>query len=482
MPFIQILKKKVNLRAHLFLFILIWLLPFGVKAQVRQIFAYWKNLQPDSVSQALEVHKEALSDEQFWLLKTLNNSSHCLIDFNDDSFHNFIEQEAELQDYQTSNALQAFAKWQRALLHLNRGEEWNAAWQLLQSYKLSKKAWESDSANTFTQMVYGLHLVTFGVIPDKYSLILKLTGTNGDVSLGLRYMKEVMISGDAICQTLSRYLVMFTKVYLLEESMGAEPFDNWGHSFVDYFVAAQCLSKQHMGESALYKMQMAYTYIHEKNDFPGFHYSLGELYLWKGDYTRAILEYDRFLKLRNTGNFVKDIYFKISLCYWLKGNIEMYAKYLHLAQKNGSVETEVDKNASYYLQMAEWPHRKLFMARFAYDGGYYTTALQQIDEIDLSALNEVEKTEYWYRKARILQAKQYTNEALEAFDTCILQQPKDANLYFAPNAWLQKGYIYFQRNQKEEARTCFEKVPTYTGHPYSYSLKHKAEIALKNME
>lgn len=474
----MICKVKVNLWVHLFLWCACCLPPVVLTAQSPDVLKHWQNLQLRNMSDEIEQNATNWPRERYWQYRLLHAGTLALLHPSEKHYENFNLVRADFNREEVDAALESFAKLEGALLELADGSEWSGFWQLLQSYKLARKAYEDNNASDLAQLMYGLHLVIFGVVPDKYQWLMRITGTTGDVVTGTKMLKGALNANNVTVSVLAEYALLLTQVYLLEKTPDRS-LSLSDDTFMDRYLAAQCYSKMHEGSMALEEMQKARAFLSDENQFASFYYTLGELYLWKGDYARAIIAYHDFLKLRSQGKYVKDVYFKIALCHWFREESKEMDRYIALAKEYGGTQTEADKNADYYLKTDKWPARKLFEARFAFDGGYFTSALQKLKQLDINNLSDKDQVEYWYRLGRLHQATEKYEQAVGAFRKCIDLQGDTQGLYFAPNSWLQMGYIYRENNEEEKAIECFEQVLTYKDHPYAYSLQRKANIALK---
>ena len=58
----------------------------------------------------------------------------------------------------------------------------------------------------------------------------------------------------------------------------------------------------------------------------------------------------------------------------------------------------------------------------------------------------------------------------------------DAEYYFAPNAALQLGYIYQEKENYVNAEKYFRKALSYPSHEYKNSIDHKAKAALASLK
>ena len=129
-------------------------------------------------------------------------------------------------------------------------------------------------------------------------------------------------------------------------------------------------------------------------------------------------------------------------------------------------------------------HPVLLEARLLYDGGYYDQALDRIQSIkfpdDFS--NTDNNVEYWYRKARILQA---LNKDIISIQLCFQKSynyGKDSKAsYFAPMSALQLALLYEKTGDIEKSILYFKECLDIKDFDYQRGIHHKASIGLERV-
>jgi TolA-binding protein len=79
-------------------------------------------------------------------------------------------------------------------------------------------------------------------------------------------------------------------------------------------------------------------------------YLRAEALLQKGEYQKAIAAYQKFQKGYKSSSYLKDSYYKISLCYWLMGDEQQAKSFFEKAKVSGKANAEPDKYAAKQLE------------------------------------------------------------------------------------------------------------------------------------
>lgn len=209
-------------------------------------------------------------------------------------------------------------------------------------------------------------------------------------------------------------------------------------------------------------------------------YMIAEALLYRGDYKQANQYYDRFLNAFKGDNYVKDSWYKKSLCYWILGDEQKARSYMAKVEEAGSNKTEADRYADHMADNVHWPDRNLLKARLYYDGGFYDKAEQLLDKLEVSDFETQEdQTELAYRKARLHQALGRTELARKRYLECVSLGKNLSDNYLPPNACLQIARMYQSKGRQEEARQYAKKVLEYKDYPYQNSISDKAKKILR---
>ena len=211
-------------------------------------------------------------------------------------------------------------------------------------------------------------------------------------------------------------------------------------------------------------------------------YLRGEALLQRGDYMPAIQGYQKFLKGYKSQSYKKDSYYKISLCYYLMGNMENAKKNFEIAKRTGKTTADPDKYAAAMLEDNSFPNAKILKLRFYTDGGYYKEAKEVLNNITSADLTTPkDKTEFLYRKGRLAHKTEDINAA-KVFYKQTIDMAAQEPWYFAPNASLQLGYIYQAQGDYASARKYFELALSYKRYEYKNGIDSRAKSALEQLK
>src|SRR5258708_36733584 len=149
-----------------------------------------------------------------------------------------------------------------------------------------------------------------------------------------------------------------------------------------------------------------------------------------------------------------------------------------LVLRNGSAESDADKQALKEARGGEWPNKVLLQSRLLSDGGYFGEALKCLQGLSSSDLSlPEEKCELAYRLGRIYDGLDRGDEAIAAYLTTI-KTGETLKEYYAARAALRTGYIYEQRGDKDRAVAFFEKCLSLKDHDYKNSLDQRAKAGI----
>jgi len=381
--------------------------------------------------------------------------------------------------------LRADLNLQRGFNYLNLGQEVNAVLSIRQAYNLAGECLKKYPHFLPIKKTYGVLQVMVGSVPDKYHWFMSLLGMKGSVRIGQKQLEELKNSESSL--SYEGGLLYYTIKGFINQQ-----FDEASRGLIDIlkkepenrllnFMAINMLMKNAQSEEAsrlivnLDKNQVGLpvTYIE---------YLRAEIQLQKGDYAGAIHSYQRFIASYKSLSFKKDATYKISLCYYLLGKQPLANEFFQKARETGRDVAEPDRHAAYQLLETQWPNPKILKIRFYTDGGYYKEAkalIQTVTPADLKLPRD--KTEYFYRKARLAHR---TGElsAAKIFYQQTIDMTGNNNWYFAPNSALQLGYIAQQQGDQVSARKYFEKVLSYRKHEYKGTVDGKAKSALESLK
>ncbi len=392
-------------------------------------------------------------------------------------------------DDQTESAETLFLKaelnLQRGFNFLNLGQELNAVWAIRTAYQHTQDCQKKYPGFVPIKKTSGVIQVMIGSVPDKYSWFMSLLGMKGSVQAGQNQLQDLRTSTSSL--NVEATILYFTIKGLINQQheeatqgilqiLEEQPFNR-----LTLFLGVNMLMKNSQSEQAL---KLIKTLDEHPEGLPMFYidYLRGEILLQKGDYTKSIAAYKKFIANYKSTNFKKDSYYKIALCYWLQNRKEDANRYFEIAKKTGKEVAEPDRYAGAQLKENIFPNAKLLKVRLYTDGGYFEEAnkvLKSITEGDLKT--EKEKAEFNYRKARLADKMGDTFTA-KLYYTRTVSLSGTNPWYFAPNSALQLGYLAKVDNDYINARRYFELALSYKNHAYKSSIDGKAKSALNQLQ
>jgi tetratricopeptide (TPR) repeat protein len=175
---------------------------------------------------------------------------------------------------------------------------------------------------------------------------------------------------------------------------------------------------------------------------------------------------------------VKDVYQKLSWCYYLQGNMPAAEEARKAILKKGSTDSDADKQALKEARAGKWPNTLLLRARLLSDGGYANEAarlLQGKSEDDFA--KDEDKLEFAYRVARIYDDLGREEDAIRSYLIAI-RLGETRPEYFAARAALQLGQLYEKKGQKSIAITYYQRCLDMEDHEYKNSLDQRAKSGI----
>lgn len=381
--------------------------------------------------------------------------------------------------------MQAELNLQRGFNFLNLGQEFNAVWAIRNAYNFTQECIRKYPDFIPIKKTSGVIEVMIGSVPDKYHWFMSLLGMKGSVITGQKQLEQLRTSGSSL--SIEATILYFTIKGLINQQ-----FEEAANGFqtllqttpqnrLIIFLAVNMLVKNSQSEEAL---KLIHDLDQQTGGLPMYYieYLRAEIYLQRGDYTKAIPAYQRFITQYKSENFKKDAYYKISLAYWLQGKTDLAKANFEKAKITGRAVAEPDHHADAQLKESSFPNPKILKVRLYTDGGYFHEArevFQSITPPDL--VTKKEQVEYYYRKARLAH-KTRELSAARMFYQQTIDMTGVNTWYFAPNSALQLGYIAQEGHDKATAKKYFELALSYKKHEYKNSIDGKAKSGLEQLK
>lgn len=376
--------------------------------------------------------------------------------------------------------LKAEARLQWGLIKLKYGEEFSAFWSIRQAFSLAKTTSEDFPGYLPIYKALGLLNAMLGLVPEKYVWVLSLFGMQGNLDTGLKelykvalYDKDFSLEAHLILAMMQGYLLGDHEKSVAEMQLVYER----KKSILTNYLFALLLMKNSESSKA---MEVIY-HTENKNLFPYFNYLNGEILLQQGSYTEAILAYDTFRNKTKGQSLLKDATYKMSLCYYLKGDQISFSKLQASIRETGVAKNEADKYAESEALLPDLAHPDLYKLRFATDGGYFELAKGILRGMDQTKFTPKDLCEYHYRAGRLNHKTNQLQTAKECYEKTIASQG-DKSWYFAPNAALQLAIIYLTEQRTDDARKALKQLDAYKGYPYESSIRQHAKSLLDSID
>ncbi len=381
--------------------------------------------------------------------------------------------------------LQAELNLQRGFNLLNLDQSVSAVFAIRKAYNLTQDCLKDYPNFIPIKKTSGVIQVMIGAVPDKYQWFMSLLGMQGSVVTGQRQLQDLRNSNSSL--SLEATLLYFTIKGLINQQFSEASKGLLGclkeqpENRLVLFLAINMVAKDSQSETAL-ELISKLDHQGQGLQMDYVEYLRAEALLNKGEYSSAIVAYQKFIKGYRSPSFKKDANYKIGICNWLM-NDEAEAKlYFERAKVTGRAQADPDRYAAAQLEEKRLPNQKLLKLRFSTDGGFFQEAQAVLQTLQFAELKTVkDQTEYFYRKGRLAQKLDDFEMAKVNYHKAI-QLAKENPWYFAPNAALQLGYIYRDQKNYVMAKKYFELALTYKKHEYKSSIDSKSRSALDQLK
>ncbi|MEZ4688316.1 MAG: tetratricopeptide repeat protein [Bacteroidia bacterium] len=340
----------------------------------------------------------------------------------------------------------------------------------------------------------GLFNVVFAAVPKKFQWLTNLLGYKGDMDLGMRQLAAAGYYGKLLpleAELIAYYVEKnsLSRPDLAIRRMEAARKRNGSNMLTD-FLLASAYGVENKGEKALEILNNKQQYINDKRVFfiPYWEYVRGKSLYYQENYTLARAAFLQFLE-RHHGNIYRlDALFRL-------GMAEVFLGENDAAQKRFQnliiLEPSPFDEDGYALALAErfakaLPDKQLqalFRARNRFDGGYFDEALSILRTLNPEELDGPEKTEWYYRKGRIMHARKQLDEAIEAYKHAagITAGVGDAR-WMQAYASFYMGEIARELGDKGKAGAYYHSALSYDNYYYQAGLENRVKTALSQMK
>lgn len=380
---------------------------------------------------------------------------------------------------------QAVVSLQKATVAIKFGERWSAGWTFKHAFGLIKdnnKAFPNFAPNN---LIYGPLEVAAGTIPSGYKWLANLFGMKGSVKDGMQKMRTFLNGSDKWCGIFFNEAAFYYcyLVYYIENKPDdvaqfiiQKKLDVVNNHLFTYLAANLSINnkKTDFGKNIVLNRNQSPEYLATQ----AWDFELGYAYMRHLDLQEAVSHFEAFQHNFKGKFYVKDVYEKLSWCYYLLGNKQAAEAARQNILKKGSTETDADKKAEKDAKENKWPNSVLLKVRLLNDGGYNKEALALLNGKSSESFTQIEeKLEFAYRVARIYDDVGKDNEAIQAYLAAI-KLGSGRTEYYAARAALQIGYIYERQGKKAMAITFFQQCLDMEDHEYKDSLDQRAKAGI----
>lgn len=365
------------------------------------------------------------------------------------------------------------------------GHIWDAGWDFRRAWLLIKQSRKEFPTFLPNDLMYGSLQAVVGTIPKGYKWLATLFGMKGSLTEGMRIVRGFVNSSDPWARLMANdasFMYPYLLFYLENKKEEALQFvqqrklDLVNNHLHAYMAANLALNNKQadLTKSIILNRNKSNEYL----PIPVWDFEMGFAKLFHLEIPEAIQYMEHFLAGFKGKFYLKDVYQKLSWCYYLQGNMSAAEAARKNVLSKGSTDSDADKQALKDAKTGRWPNLLLLKARLLNDGGYHHEALVMLQgKTDRDFPAEEEKLEFVYRIARIYDDLGRDAEAIAAYQAAI-RIGENRREYFAARAALQAGQLYESKGDKTNAIVYYQKCLDMGDHEYKNSLDQRAKSGI----
>ena len=371
---------------------------------------------------------------------------------------------------------------QSSVLCAYHGETFRAGRHFYQAYRYLRRSEEADADDIRKFRNRGMITLVNGSVPEEFRWLLKVIGLRGGIAEGLGYLEEYRTAVMGAERLEACLLLMLAGHTMDPGKMYWNEREDCGKGERTTLLYARALEDLGSGNSrGVVVSLLDYRQPVEERELPYLDLVLGEALLNSLD-TTARQPLERFTGNNRGGHYRHYGWHKLSWCYALKGEWDLYRKSRQQVLDSGEPYLDADKQAFAEAGDTLPLNVELLKARLLFDGGYYREALGRLeDSSGLTLLNRRDSIDHRYRLARISDRLEDKNSAIASYEKVIASGPA-GDWYFAPNAALHLGMIYEDDGNAEKAIEYYQLCLRINKSSYKRSIDHKARQGIERME
>lgn len=376
-----------------------------------------------------------------------------------------------------------------AVLKAKKDELYSAAMDLSRVNALVEENHKLFPDFILNNKARGLLKVYLSTVPKNYQWAVKLLGAEGNLSEGLRLLRDLQrfhdtehdFSGIAKETT---YLYSFALFQVAKN-----PSKAWSATLActkDYktnrlsaFFRANMALKLNKSGTALRTLQSTKE---SEEYFPFYHLDYLKGLASLNQFDRQAINYFRnFLENFGGKSFKRSCLQKMSWYHVIQEEKILASKYQKQILDVPNSLMEVDKQATEYAHK-QLPHPELLKSRLYYDNGKYDEANVILSDIDYKSFDSKNYTiEYSYRFGRVSEKLGNYEAAIKYYEACTLLA-KESEEYYGAYASIYLGDYYLKAENLSFAEKFYKRALTFhKNKEFTNSIEQRAKQGIKKV-
>jgi tetratricopeptide (TPR) repeat protein len=374
---------------------------------------------------------------------------------------------------------------QKAGVNLKFDNKSRAGWEFQIGYRYIKQNKKSFPTFTPNDIFSGSIQAVVGSIPKGFKWVANLFGVKGNLKEGMQVVTNFINSSDPwarLMNTEAIFIYCYLNFYLENKKEETIQFiqrkklDLVNNHLLAYMTASLAMNgkQNELCKSVVLNRNKSAEYFQT----PIWDFQLGYAYLHQLQIPDAIEHFEKFLNNFKGKLYVKDVYQKLSWCFYLQGNMAAAEATRKKILKKGGTVSDADNQALKDAKINTWPDVSLLKARLLNDGGYNNEALSLLQKKNYNSFSkDIEQLEYVYRLGRINDDLKKYEDAIGYYSQAITLG-KYNTAYYAARAALQIGMIKEKNGDKKSAINYYQQCLDMEDHDYKNSLDQRAKSGI----
>lgn len=370
--------------------------------------------------------------------------------------------------------------------YFSAATEINSAYHLLEENKKLHPGFLEDN------MGIGILHAMIGVVPDQYQWAMELFGFYGTIEQGMEEVRKQLNQPKYHpFQQEALFYFTFMRLNLQSDSARSSELLNYyqNENFKKESQKSPLLSfskailLMRLDNDAAIKHLLSDYSLYQKSAFyfPVFLLGQALLYQLNDNCEKYLNEYIAHYQGKN---YKKTALQRLAWWSLINNDKSGYQDYMKRVEEEGNTLLDSDKSALNEAEMAAdgiFPNQSLLKARILFDGHYYSQALEELNQLDKSALDQEYVLEFHYRVGRIYDEMGREDLAIEAYQLAV-NEGANSERYFAGKAALKIGEIEELKSNYPQARQAYEKCLELDFSEYRRGIRAKAKAGLQRIE